>query len=189
MSDTRARILAAADALARTEGPGGVTFDAVAARVGLTKQAVIYWFPNKAQLLGAVALACLRAEADAAAAAAEAAANPAEARRAVILALIGFHLSDLPRFRLMYAAPQLGPRPEWARDILDQVHEVTGRMYAEIARALGDDAAARPQAVALHMAALGHVLLVGLTEAVGDPLRHPPALLAEMLAGLPGGDG
>jgi len=184
MPDTRSRILSAAEALMREAGPSGVTFDAVAARIGLSKQAVIYWFPNKAQLMGAVALSCLRAEAEAAITAVEAADTPAEARRAVVLALIDFHLADLPRFRLMYAAPQTGPRPEWAREILDQVHEITGRMYGAIARALGDKPKARPHAVALHMAALGHVLLVGLTEAIGDPLRHPPALLAETLGAI-----
>lgn len=183
MTGTRQRILNAATDLLRENGLGALTFDSVAVRVGLTKQAVIYWFPNKAQLLASVALDCLRAEAEIAIAAAEAAADAPAARRAVVMSLIGFHLADLPRFRLMYAAPQLGHDPAWARDILERVHPITARMYAAIASALGGgDEAFRRQAVALHMAALGHVLLVGLTEAVGDPLRHGQGSLADVLA-------
>ena len=183
MTATRLRILNAATDLMRENGLGALTFDAVAARVGLTKQAVIYWFPNKAQLLASVALDCLRAEAEVAIAAAGAAPDAGAARRAVVRALIGFHLADLPRFRLMYAAPQMGQDASWTRDMLDRVHPLTARMYGTIAEALGGEGEAfRRQAVALHMAALGHVLLVGLTEAVGDPLRHGPEPLADALA-------
>ena len=189
MSQTRTRILEAAEELLGERGPAGLTFDAVAARVGVSKQAVLYWFPGKTQLMAAVALSLLRAEADTAIGAAEAAPDSLAARGAVVEALIGFHRADLARFRQMYAAPQLGPSPEWARDILDQVHAITGEMYAAIARALGDGPKAREQAVALHMAALGHVLLTGLGEAVGDPLRHGPEALTHTLVGLLDGQG
>ncbi|MCC5984155.1 MAG: TetR/AcrR family transcriptional regulator [Rhodobacteraceae bacterium] len=185
-AQTRARIIAEALALLRAGGMGAVTFDAIAARLGVSKQAVIYWFPNKAQLLGAVALGCLRDEAEAAIAAARAASGPAQARRDVVQALIRFHLDDLPRFRLMYAAPQIGARPAWAPEILDRVHEITAQQYGSVAAALGEGEEARRAAVVLHMAALGHVLLVGLTEAVGDPMRHSPQALADTLAAMVG---
>lgn len=184
MSSTRTRILEAAEKLLSERGPAGLTFDAVAAQVGVSKQAVLYWFPGKTRLMAAVALSLLRAEADTAIRATETAPDPKAARGAVVEALIAFHMADLPRFRQMYAAPQLGPQPQWARDVLDQVHEITGEMYAAIAQALGGGCRAREQAVALHMAALGHVLLAGLGEAVGDPLRHGPDRLAQTLVGL-----
>lgn len=191
MSQTRTRMLAEAEALMRAGGPSAVTYDAIAQRVGVSKQAVIYWFRNKAQLLAAIALSCLEAEAETAIAAARTAASPMQARRAVVLALTGFHLADLPRFRMMYAAPQMGMNPEWARDMLDRVHPLTARMYTAIAAALGegDEEARRAQAVALHMAALGHVLLVAMTDAVGDPLRHGPEALAQSLADMLAGEG
>ena len=184
MSETRTRILTEAEALMREGGPQAVTFDAIAGRVGVSKQAVIYWFRNKAQLLATIALSCLEAEAEAAITAARAATGPADARRRVVLALTGFHLGDLPRFRMMYAAAQLGSNPQWARDMLERVHPITARMYAAIAAALGpgEEDTRRAQAVALHMAALGHALLVAMTDAVGDPLRQPPESLAHSLA-------
>jgi len=185
--ETSARILAAASALMRSGSPSAVTFDAIAAQIGLSKQAVLYWFPNKTALMSAIALPCLRAEADTAIAAARAATTPVQARRGVVLALIGFHLADLPRFRMMYVAPQIGTRTAMSVDMLGRIHPVTDTMYAAIARALGNDPDARAQAVALHMAALGHILLVGLTDAVGDPMKHPPEALADALARMLGG--
>lgn len=184
MATTRERILEAATALMREAGPAAVTFDAVAAAIGLSKQAVIYWFPNKAELLAGVRLPCLREEAAAAITAATAAPHAAQAARDVVLALVGFHLQDMQRFRLMYAAPQLEPQHGFDAAFFDRVHEVTGEMYGAIADALGGGSDARAEAVALHMAALGHVLLAALTDALDDPLRHPHGVLADTLAGL-----
>ena len=183
-TDTRSRILDAATALLRGGGLPAVTFDAVAARLGVTKQAVLYWFPTKSDLLAEIALPGLQAEAAAAIAAAGTAPTGKAAAAAVVRALIAFHREDLARFRLLYVAPQSLLSNARAFDFVDRVHPVSGAMYDAIEAALGDVADARRTAVALHMAALGHVLLVALTDAVGDPLAHPPELLAERLARL-----
>jgi AcrR family transcriptional regulator len=58
--DTRRRILSAAAEIVASQGMAGVTFDAVAARLKMTKQAVIYWFPTKIALLSELALPGLR---------------------------------------------------------------------------------------------------------------------------------
>ncbi|MCC5976354.1 MAG: TetR/AcrR family transcriptional regulator [Rubellimicrobium sp.] len=186
-SDTRDRILETAAALVSGGGLEAVTFDAVAARLGVTKQAVIYWFPSKVALLSALALPGLRGEARVAIEAAAGASCPAETARAVVRAVIGFHLADLARFRLMYLSPQIGATAaarRTAAELVTQVHPVTGEMYAAIAAALGDGPTARETAVALHMAALGPVLMAALTEAIDDPLRHAPDQLADRLAAL-----
>ncbi|MCC6008612.1 MAG: TetR/AcrR family transcriptional regulator [Rhodobacteraceae bacterium] len=185
--DTRDRILEVAAVLLETGGLGAVTFDAVAARLGVTKQAVIYWFPSKVALLSALALPGLRGEAQVAIEAAARASGPAEAARAVVRALIGFHLADLARFRLMYLSPQIGATAgarRTAAELVKQVHPVTDDMYSALADRLGGGPSARETAVAIHMAALGHVLMVALTEAIGDPLRQTPDALAERLAAL-----
>ena len=183
--DTREQILEATTALFGASGLEAVTFDAVAARLGVTKQAVIYWFPSKVALLSALALPGLRDEARVAIDAATEASCPADAARAVVRAIIGFHLVDLQRFRLMYLSPQIGVTAaarQTASELVKQVHPVTGEMYAAVAAALGGGLKTRETAVALHMAALGHVLLVALTDAIGDPLRHAPEALAHRLA-------
>ncbi|KPQ07897.1 MAG: transcriptional regulator, TetR family [Rhodobacteraceae bacterium HLUCCA12] len=180
--DTAGRILRSATEIIQTGGPAALTFDAIAARVGITKQAVLYWYPNKSALLSAIALPGLRAEAEAAMTAANAASGPADARQRIVLALIAFHLADLPRFRLMYLSQQGAGAARLGRDVLERIHPVTDTMYSAIARALGGTDAARAQAVALHMAALGHLLLVALAEAVQDPLKQDPEALARTLA-------
>ncbi len=183
--DTRARILQAAADLLRASGPDALTFDAVAARVAVSKQAVIYWFPTKADLMSELALPALRAEVAAVERALDGAGSGADAAGRVVRALIGFHLADLPRFRLMYLSVQLGSSSvsrRTASEIVGQVHPITDRMYGAIAAVFGEDAEARRTAVALHMAALGHVLLHALADAVGDPLRHGPDALADRLA-------
>ena len=96
-----------------------------------------------------------------------------------------FHLADLPRFRLLYLSPQVGVTTvacKAAAELVRQIHPVTAEMYAAVAAALGDGPGARETAVALHMAALGHILMVALTDAIGDPLRHEPKILAARLA-------
>ena len=191
--ETKARILGAAAEILRARGQDALTFDAIAARLGITKQAVIYWFPGKADLFTELALPGLRAEVEAVERALAAAPSRGAAARAAVRALIEFHLADLPRFRLMYLAPQIGfstaSRVATA-EIVGQIHPVTARMYAAIAAAIDagpaavDGSAARETAVALHMAALGHVLLHALADAIDDPLRHPAEVLAERLATL-----
>jgi AcrR family transcriptional regulator len=51
---TDERILAAALARFARQGFGATSLDAVAADLGLTKQAILYWFPSKEALLDAV---------------------------------------------------------------------------------------------------------------------------------------
>lgn len=51
---TRQRILDAATDLFGTRGVDAVSLDVIAADVGVAKQTLLYWFPSKDELLGAV---------------------------------------------------------------------------------------------------------------------------------------
>jgi AcrR family transcriptional regulator len=51
---SRQKILDAAEALAREQGPANISLDAVAARAGLSKGGLLYNFPTKAKLLEAL---------------------------------------------------------------------------------------------------------------------------------------
>ena len=59
-ADTRARLLRAAEARARRDGPGHLSLDAVAAEAGVSKGGLLYHFPNKASLLEALVEAHLQ---------------------------------------------------------------------------------------------------------------------------------
>ncbi|MGY6633686.1 MAG: TetR/AcrR family transcriptional regulator [Alkalilacustris sp.] len=51
---TRTRLLRAAEALARRDGPGQLSLEAVAAEAGVSKGGLLYHFPTKARLLEAL---------------------------------------------------------------------------------------------------------------------------------------
>lgn len=53
-TDTKIRLLEAAEALARRLGPGNLSLDAVAAEAGVSKGGLLYHFPSKAKLLEAL---------------------------------------------------------------------------------------------------------------------------------------
>ena len=191
--DTAARILAAAREIVRATGPDTLTFDAVAARVGVSKQAVLYWYPNKARLIEALVRPALEAESAAGQGAITATATPTEAIRAYLGALALFHTSDLDRFRLMYVTPQIGQRPGRNGQMLTtlgRIHPATNEMYDKLAARLVDGGRyarlidARRAAAAIHTALLGLILRMAMADALNAPLRLREDALVEALVGV-----
>ena len=178
--ETAERILLAARGIVRDAGPDRLTFDAVAEKVGITKQAVLYWYPNKARLIEALVRPALEAESAAGKNAIRKTAGAGDAIRSYVTALAVFHISDLDRFRLMYVTPQIGQRP--GRDgqmltTLGRIHPSTTAMYDELAERLTDAGRyqrlvdARRAAAAIHTALLGLVLRMAMADALTAPLR------------------
>jgi AcrR family transcriptional regulator len=190
---TREAILEISNRLVQEQGGAGLTFAAVAKRLGTTKQAVIYWFPTKESLIRALALPALNAEAEAMVAAVAGATSAPDAAARFVRAFTAHHLADLRRFRLVYLAAQFNlrrDRPAVHGAIAAEAPPVTGTMYAALeAKFIADPRFPahldpRRAAVIVHMAALGLVAMEGLADAVGDPLAHRTADLIETLAGM-----
>ena len=186
-------ILDAARGIVRDSGPDKLTFDAVATRVGVSKQAVIYWFPNKARLVEALVRPALEAEAAAGKSALRKDSNPDDGIRRVVEALAVFHMSDLDRFRLMYVTPQIGQRPGRGGEMLTtlgRVHPATTEMYDVLADCLvrggryARTVDARRAAVAIHTSLLGLLLRMAMAETLNAPLRHRQDALVEALLGV-----
>lgn len=191
--ETAARILAAAREIVRATGPDSLTFDAVAAKVGVSKQAVLYWYPNKARLIEALVRPALEAESAAGISAISASASPSQTIRAFLGALAVFHTSDLDRFRLMYVTPQIGQRPGRNGQMLTtlgRIHPATTTMYDRLAERLVDGGRykrlvdARRAAAAIHTAMLGLVLRMAMADALNAPLRLRDDMLVEALVGV-----
>ncbi len=190
---TAGRILDEARAIVRESGPDKLTFDAVAGRVGITKQAVIYWFPNKARLVEALVRPALEAEAAAGTTALGSDVSPDDAIRRLVEALAVFHMSDLDRFRLMYVTPQIGHRPGRSGAMLTtlgRIHSATTEMYDLLAERLVEGGRyvrvieARRAAVAIHTSLLGLLLRMAMADTLNAPLRHRDDALIEALLGV-----
>ena len=61
-SETGAQVLDIARDLLAKGGLGAISFDMIAARLGRSKQAVLYWYPTKPDLLAALFLPWLEEE-------------------------------------------------------------------------------------------------------------------------------
>ena len=184
-SDTGTRILDIARDLLAEGGLGALSFDTIAARLGRSKQAVLYWYPTKPDLLAALFLPWLEEEAALAETAVRDARDGAEAIARFVRALAAFHLADLPRFRAMYLLPQTlarGATDPRERQVLDRVHAITDRLYSALAAHMGaEPATARQEAFAVHAAVLGLALMQGLAEGLDDPLKHGQDMIIEAL--------
>ncbi len=181
-------MLEAARAIVRKQGLGKLTFDAVAERVGVSKQAVIYWFPTKAELLGSTALPDLESVAHVVVEAIAPARTAGDAIERFVRTCVGYHLEHLDLFRLQYLKMQLDPDSAHVpRAHLEPIHVAVGKMYSAMQAKLEADPAfpkeldARRTVVNTHAACLGFVALQGLTLAYNDPLIHTREALLDTL--------
>lgn len=188
--DTADRILLAARDVVRESGPDRLTFDSVAERVGISKQAVLYWFPNKARLIEALVRPALEAESAAGKAAVLTSRGGTDAIRAYVGALAMFHTTDLDRFRLMYVTPQIGQRPGRNGQMLTtlgRIHPATTEMYDVLAEKLVASGRyrrageARTAAAAMHTALLGLVLRMAMADALNSSVRLREDALVDAL--------
>ncbi len=188
--ETRARILEATRSELRVHGQD-LTLELVAARLGLTKQAVLYHFPSKERLFVELALIGIAEEADAMIAAVAPARSGSDAIRRFLHASYAFHVGDLERFRLTYIRPQVVPG---AKDTLppaereQRLYPVTSGMYAALEEKLASDRRfpaelqARPLAVAVHLAAIGFVTMAGNVRGAKDSMKLPFERYIDQLA-------
>ncbi len=175
-SETSRKILSIAREILATDGFGAVSFDAIARQLGRTKQAVLYWYPTKKDLLSAMFLPWLQAESDTAVEATANSKSRAEAISSFVSAIARFHLQYLDRFRMMYLVPQTTTlKSDRSGNLIagEEIYAITDRLYLALAAHLGGDKdSARKQAVAIHSGVLGLVMMFALADALDDPLKH-----------------
>lgn len=190
---TREIIVRQARHLLAEQGTAALTFQALAAALGVSKQAIIYWYPSKWELVRDIAVPALRAEADATIAALADAGSAADAIERFLRALVAHHRADLGGFRMLYLASQFDSRPPLegeAQQMLDPIHETTSSMYAALAARIVADTSfltgehPRRLAVAVHMAGIGLLTMLALAESANDPLAHQTGPLVDSLVAL-----
>jgi AcrR family transcriptional regulator len=176
--DTPERIRRIARDIVRAHGPRALTFDAVARRLGKSKQAVLYWFPTKDVLLAETLMPDLAAEAGAARAAIGGR-RGTDAVRAFVEAVASFHLEDLDRFRLVYLTPVArADHPARSR-----LAETAALPVADLAACLdGAPQTTRTEAATIHAAVLGLVFVLAAADDAPGPPPHDPSDMIEALA-------
>lgn len=190
---TREMIIAEARRLVAEHGTAALTFQALASILGVSKQAILYWFPSKRALARHFCLPLLKEERDVVTAAIAGTGSAAEAIDAFVRALVRYHLSDLGRFRILYLWLQFEPgvalRPG-DEHLLDPIHEATSSSYDLLEARIASDPSflgqgdARKLAVAVDMAALGLITMVAMAEAMNDPWRHSTDSMVDALVDL-----
>jgi AcrR family transcriptional regulator len=190
---TREAILETAARLISDTGAASMTFQTLGETLGVSKQAIIYWFPSKSDLTRELILPALELEANAVVAALARAKTGRRAIEVFLRTLIAFHLEDLGRFRLIYVAAQFDTQV-WQvsglAQLSDSIHATTSRMYSALEAVLvrAPDVAApgsaRATAVATHMAAIGTLSMLSLADAIHDPMAHAPGTLIDATVAL-----
>ena len=190
---TREAILETATRVISETGTASLTFQTLGEMLGVTKQAIIYWFPSKSDLARELIVPALELEADAVEAALRRVKTARKAIEVFLRALIAFHRSDLGRFRLIYVTAQFDPQI-WQvaelDEITDRINAATSRMYGALESVLAqapdftDSRNARKVAVATHMAGVGALSMLSLSDAVRDPLAHASEALVDSLVSL-----
>jgi AcrR family transcriptional regulator len=190
---SREAILEHAHRILAEQGYGALTFQAVAEALGVSKQAIIYWFPSKWDLALAYALRVLDGEAKATIDATNQAGSAASAIEGFVRALVGHYLQHLGDFRMLYLAPQFDRSIASAApnaDALAPIHQKTSTIYAALEAKIALDPEFRPGesprrlAVAVHMAGIGLLTMLAMAEAVNDPFRHSTEELLDALVAL-----
>jgi AcrR family transcriptional regulator len=179
-AETRQRILDATRAELAREG-ADLTLDGVAARLSITKQAVLYHFPTKDRLLVELSLEGILEESDAMIAAVEPASSAADAVRRFVRANVAFHLADLERFRLIYVRAGVvrgAKRSLTMTERKERLYPVTSRMYAALEEKLRGDrrlprhVEPRTLAVSVHLSSLGYATMASHLEGAEERMKR-----------------
>lgn len=195
---SRERIQQTALGLVERSGLTGLTFQALADALGVSKQAILYWYPSKWELMADCGLPLIRQEAEALIGAMAGSRDAGDAIERMIRAFAGHYANRLPQFRVLYMIQPLGIEPNAPEQqaVLAPVHAVTSSIYAALESWIAADAgyasgsvSARQLAVAAHMSAVGLVTMFALADAMGDPLVHPLDGMVEAMVALHRGPG
>jgi AcrR family transcriptional regulator len=189
---TRDRILDVTRRQLFENGMSRLTLQSIADEIGVTKQAVLYWFPSKTVLLRELFVEALEAEAAVLTRAVEDSEDAAGAIENFLRRGMAYHREHLPRFRLTYLVAQIDPSISSLTDEDGQarIYAATTRLYdsleAKLAQAPGFPGTvnARNFGVSLHMSLLGHVCLHGSMEALGDSFKQTFDEMLDALAGI-----
>ena len=194
-AQTRSEIIDVAREMLLQSGVSGLTIDAVAKELELTKPAIYYYFKNKQALVLELVITLLEDEVAAVESAVASTDGARTAVEALMRAFFTHYASRMPTFRLIYLQMQiLGPQLfGLTPDQLERMRPLNDRIYGRVEALIGAAQRRgeltprihpRQAAVAAHTAVIGLLTYKGLAESAGDPLRHSDTQMLDTLCTL-----
>ena len=188
----RREILDVAHDLLKDGGVEAVTLASVAGALDMTKQALYHYFPSKEALTRSLVAALIDDEVESLVLAIEAVDSGKETLGALIRAFYNHYINDLNGFRAVYCQLQLySPRDQRMDEqtIRDDINPRTRQLFDSLEARLMTTGVNRSKSERLRRlaftawtSALGLVTILGVTDALDDPLVHSDEDLLATLA-------
>jgi AcrR family transcriptional regulator len=173
-------------------GVEAVTLESVAADLGMTKQALYHYFPSKEALNRSLVTSFLDDEVETLIAAVEAADAGENALATLIRAYYEHYIANLNVFRAIYCQTQLQSAARRSLDrqtLHEEINPRTQRLFDVLEQRLAGrtrSAAKRDRlrrlAYTAWTSALGLVTILGIADALDDPLLHSDEDLLDTLS-------
>jgi AcrR family transcriptional regulator len=175
---SRELIQDAALAMVERAGLTGLTFQALADTLGVSKQAILYWYPSKWELIADCGAPILRREADALIGAVAGSRDGSDAIERFIRAFARHYVSRLALFRVVYLPEPLGTEPNAPEQqaALAPIHRVTSSIYAALETWIAGDPNLAQKDVSPRQLAVA--------DAYGDPMVHPVDKMVDAMVAL-----
>ena len=188
----RQEILAAAQALLLRGGVDAVTLTSVAAVLGMTKQALYHYFPSKEALVRSLVAALVDTEIETLIGAIKDVDSGKKSLGTLIRAFYNHYIPRLDAFRFVYCQSQLysANGAELDQDTIQkEINPRTRQLFDLLEARITDSAASiaerkrmRKLAFTAWVSALGLVTMLGVADAVNDPLVHSDEDLLDTLS-------
>jgi len=188
----RQEILQVARGLLREGGVEAVTLASVAGALGMTKQALYHYFPSKEALTRALVTELIDDEIDALITAIDAVDSGEGTLGTLIRAFYDHYVNDLDEFRAVYCQLQLCvPREQLIDEqtIRDGIHPRTRHLFDSLEKRMTTSGMSKSKRERLRRlaftawtSALGLMTILGVTDALDDPLVHSDEDLLVTLA-------
>jgi AcrR family transcriptional regulator len=170
-AQSRQEILDAARRVVERDGVG-MTLDAVADEVGLTKPTLYHYFASKDEILLELMLRALVAEASELSEAIARARSGADALAAIVRTTITRQSKNMDDFRFVFVhGPIAGAKVRATPEFFARLRPLNDLVYGAAAKKLGGPHARRTAFLA-HLAAIGVLTMKSLVESFGDPLVY-----------------
>jgi len=178
----RQEILATAQGILLEDGADAVTLASVAGHLGMTKQALYHYFPSKEALARSLVAALVDNEIDALLIAIKDVDTGKNPLSTLIRAFYNHYRDQLDSFRFVYCQSQMygGTGAGLDRDTIQkEIHPSTRHLFDVLETRIADSSANESQRKRLRklaftawVSALGLVTMLGVADAVNDPLLH-----------------